>query len=295
MKIKKIKIDEYNNLSAFLFSDKPETLIIAGMHGNEKTGVILLNNIVKNLKVLDKKLPIAIIPCVNRHAYKSNTRLNLKDNLDLNRIFPATYGKKFSHKLARTLYKYAKGFSTIIDIHVFPGEHTLLCGVDLNNPDKYLKNLTKKYMEFLGLEVICRMDKKNEPEKGGSLCGLLQESGKIAFGIELPPIEILSFRDQKRIENNFLSFIKNIKNINHKKISFFKRQKYFSKEEGNFSPKVFPGNKVSKGDLVGVLVNKKGERKNIFSPYKGLLISIAYKQKVSYNRRLFVVGKKLSS
>ena len=103
------------------------------------------------------------------------------------------------------------------------------------------------------------MDKQNEPEKGGSLCGLLQESGKIAFGIELPPIEILSFRDQKRIENNFLSFIKNIKNINHKKISFFKRQKYFSKEEGNFSPKVFPGNKVSKGDLVGVLVNSNAK------------------------------------
>lgn len=62
---------------------KPTLMILAGMHGNERSGIELL----KNFPNIDlKKGSIIIIPEGNREAIKLNKRV-ASDNVNLNRVF----------------------------------------------------------------------------------------------------------------------------------------------------------------------------------------------------------------
>ena len=192
MKVEQIKIDKKNKIPVYLFGTEPKSLLMAGVHGDEKTGVVILKKIIKQLQNSKKSYPIAIIPCVNMQAYIANSRINPKDKIDFNRIFPVIKIKSESYQVGKVIQDFAEKFTTVIDIHVFTGQHTLMCGVDLNISKGKTQKKIKDLMSRIGMEAICRIDHTSEPQKDGSLCGYLQHKKILAFGIELPPLEGLT-------------------------------------------------------------------------------------------------------
>ncbi len=294
MKVEQIKIDKKNKIPVYLFGTEPKILLMAGVHGDEKTGVVILQKIIKQLQNNKKSYPVAIIPCVNLPAYQANSRVNPKDQIDLNRIFPVVKIKSQSYQIAKAIQNFAEKFTLVIDIHVFTGQYTLMCGVELNTKKDKLNKKVRRIMSQLGMEAICRMDHASEPKKDGSLCAYLQSKNMLAFGIELPPLEVLTKNNSKKIINNLITLVKN----SHKKTKIKKLQSYtrlhvFSEHTGIFSPKKIPGINLKKGDIVGILKEKNTKTLAVSSPFDGKLISVSYKKFVKKGDKIFVVGKRV--
>lgn len=296
MKVEQIKIDKKNNIPVFLFGTEPKILLMSGVHGDEKTGVLILKNIIKKLQNSNKSYPVAIIPCVNTRAYKANSRINPKDKVNFNRIFPVIKIKSESHQIGKAIQNFAGKFTIVIDIHVFTGQHTLMCGVDLNISKGKMQKKIKDMMSQIGMEAICRIDHASEPQKDGSLCAYLQHKKILAFGIELPPLEVLTKSNSDIITNNLIALIKDFqKGIKIKKLKSYTRLPVFSKNTGFFSPKTTPGLEIKKGDTIGNITEKNQQKLNISSSFNGKLISISYKKTVKNGDKLFVIGKKVKS
>src|SRR3989339_411950 len=296
MKVEQIKIDKKNKIPVYLFGTEPKSLLMAGVHGDEKTGVVILKKIIKQLQNSKKSYPIAIIPCVNMQAYIANSRINPKDKIDFNRIFPVIKIKSESYQVGKVIQDFAEKFTTVIDIHVFTGQHTLMCGVDLNISKGKTQKKIKDLMSRIGMEAICRIDHTSEPQKDGSLCGYLQHKKILAFGIELPPVEVLTKNNSDTIKNNLIALIKGFhKKIKVKKLKSYTRLPVFSEYAGFFSPNKIPGLEVRKGDNIGNIIEKNKQKLNINSPFNGRLISISYKKSVKNGDKLFVIGKKVKS
>lgn len=294
MKIEYIDINEINKIPVYLFSTVPKILVIAGIHGNEKTGVVILKKIIKQFKNSNRPYSVAIIPCVNLPAYRANLRVNPNDKIDLNRIFPATEIKSQSYLMAKKIQDFAKKFTVVIDLHVFTGQYTLTCGVDLNIANRKINKKIKQTMSQLELDAICRIDHVSEPKKDGSLCAYLQRQNILAFGIELPPLEVLTKTNSKNIIRGLTNLIKDSnKSIGLRKINSYIRLQYFSKYTGYFSPKKVPGLEIKKGDIMGILTKRDKKTLAINSPFNGRLISISYKKFVKMGNKLFVVGKNI--
>lgn len=296
MKINHINIDKKNKIPVFLFGAQPKILLMAGVHGDEKTGVLILKNIIKKLQHSNKSYPVAIIPCVNIRAYRANSRINPKDKTDFNRIFPVIKIKSESYRIGKAIQDFAEKFTTVIDIHVFTGQYTMKCGIDLNIKKNKVNRKIKNMMSQIGMEAICRIDHAIEPKKDGSLCAYLQHKKILAFGIELPPSEVLTKDNFDTIKNNLIDLIKSFhKKIKVKKLKSYIRLSVFSKNIGLFLPKKIPGLEVEKGDTIGNITEKNQRKLNISSPFDGRLISISYKKFIKKGDKIFVIGKKVKS
>jgi len=296
MKKSYIEIDKKNKIPVYMFGEQPKILLMAGIHGNEKTGVVILNNIVKRLRNSKQSYPVAIIPCVNLLAHQANLRVHPKDKIDLNRIFPVIKTTSESYKIAKLIQDFAEKFAIVIDIHVFVGQFTMICGVDLNIRSNEINKKIKRLMSQIGVEAICRISHVSEPKKDGSLCTYLQHKKILAFGIELPPLEVLTKNNADIIINNLLALIKGFHKKNKvKKLKSYTRLQVLSKYSGFFSPKKAPGLEVKKGDIIGNLTKNNQQNLNINTPFSGKLISVSYAKSVKISDKLFVIGKKIKN
>lgn len=297
MDIQNLKITGAIKLKVYTFGNRPRLLLLSGIHGDEKSGVLILKKMIKLLKKLDhSQTPaVSILPCANPEALSRSTRTNPHDLTDLNRSFPASRVRNHSQKIAKTLQDFAKNFKIIIDLHVFTKQKSLVCGVELRTGNNKTKKQIRKLMGALPLEAICRIDHQHEPAKDGSIAGYLQSLNRLAFGIELPPIEAKQKKQINQFTNNLISFSRNyetvLKKNPYRKLETFTRQQFFSTDAGDFQPFVSPGKKIKKGQIIGQIMLTNFSKINVKSPFNGVLISISYPRHVKKQEKLFVVGK----
>jgi predicted deacylase len=72
----------------FKSGDGPKVLLIAGNHGDEFEGQVLLMKLLKDLKLSNVKGQILILPAANAPAAYAGTRTSPLDDGNLNRLFP---------------------------------------------------------------------------------------------------------------------------------------------------------------------------------------------------------------
>lgn len=108
-KEKEVVVEKYK-----LGTGKPVLMVIAGMHGNERSGIELM----LNKREYDfKDGTMIILPEVNREASKNNKR-RADDGEDLNRVF-GVEKSSYSFKLAKQIEKIIKEEKPdiILDLH----------------------------------------------------------------------------------------------------------------------------------------------------------------------------------
>lgn len=94
---------------------KPVLMVIAGMHGNERSGIELMLN---NREYDFKKGTVIVLPEVNKEASENNKR-RAEDGEDLNRVFGIQKESSYSFKLAKQIEEIIKqeNPNIILDLH----------------------------------------------------------------------------------------------------------------------------------------------------------------------------------
>lgn len=98
--------------------DGPRLVAIAGVHGDEHDGPAALLDICDELDPSDLDGTLVVVPIANPPAFRTNTRWNVADGQNLNRIFPGEPDNSVSHRLARLLVdEVIPGANFVLTIH----------------------------------------------------------------------------------------------------------------------------------------------------------------------------------
>ena len=100
----------------------PRVLMIAGTHGNEKSGVVGLELLIKRIKENKINFPfrqLIIVPRVNKCGLMVNQReIPYSDPCsDINRCYPTKYGGETKGKIARKILNYVNMSDIVFDFH----------------------------------------------------------------------------------------------------------------------------------------------------------------------------------
>ena len=293
-KVGKIGSLEINIPIIKIGSGKPKLSIIAGIHGNETTGLFVIRKLLKKIKNI--KGTIEIIPSANPFAQATRTRVSVIDNFDLNRIFSGQNQRSISEHIANNILKIVKNSNLVIDLHSFDME-TPLMGI-LIKTDEKISEKNKKILEFFSPKQIWVLDTKGEEKKfEGSLGFQLNKIGITNIAIEMNQEENFSEEEIEHSVEGILRIMKKMKMINleikkeKQEIKFFKRREELSEESGIFTPSKNTNQKVKKGEIIGVITTiPEFREKKIKSHFSGKIMQISRKKMIMPGEKIAAIG-----
>ena len=290
-----VKIDL--KVTKFIGGKGPKALIINGIHGDEYTGLLVVEKLLKKMKKL--KGEVWVISSANPLAMVNNTRENPVDNLDLNRNFPGDMGQGLTQKLAATLLSIAKEADFVLDFHTF-SDPTVVTGIFMNTGKKRIDAKMLSFLKLFDPDVAWRLNlsTKDEQKYTGALGPVLAFAGVPNIAIELPPAWIVS---DEQIDRSVAGVLRILNDLGITRVPSPKEsgdlnvinlKTTFSEGSGIFISKRQLLDKVKKGDVVGELVDLSTfSKKRIRAMHSGVLVILKHNHLVGSGDRLFAVGK----
>lgn len=247
----------------------PRIMITAGVHGDEVTGIYTAE---KLIEYFNHNKPISgsikIMPRCNPVAMRQMTRRSFYDNADMNRIFPGDMDGSPTYRAAQNVWQESEGMDIIIDLHC--REHYAI---------PYILAIYDEFPEILDVctKISIKTLIKSEGTGGQFFTESCRKRGQRALIIELPNgtnpgtinfdaadscYEALLnfFRSKGMVEGNYM----------HNPPRAYGRLKdVTAKDLGLWLPNVDLGQKIKKGDAIGILNGK-----NIEAPEDGTLLMV---------------------
>lgn len=272
----------------------PRVAIVNGLHGEERTGALLMKRLIGQLPDLNGEL--ALIPFANPPSALANTRLTPEDAADLNRIFPGDPSGSLSQRIAAALYGYLQEFDLVVDIHSFPRMSMPFIGVFFDVGSRSQRRRIAALLRELDPDYIWKLNtQEGETAKAGSLVEALIARGTLAFAIEAPDIELISPETELRCTEGLLHIIEHVKaGTEHDglPIPAVERVPAVAVQRGIFIPRLGVHAPVNKGDVVGEIVALDTfESSPVIAPVSGTLLFVLRNTVVAPNQRVAIVGK----
>ncbi len=182
--VKRQKIICHSNFDLQRKPRKACTLIIGGMHGDEKAPIPILKKFITNyLKAKSNSKPVCIIPILNPDGYKANKRTNAHD-IDLNRNFPYNWSKEseefsgttpLSEPESEALYNFLLEFqpAKVVNLHWALSEIDADGKQSASLAKKMWNSLSQneKFYYQLKIQIKNTKGKKEYPGSLGQFCG----------------------------------------------------------------------------------------------------------------------------
>jgi predicted deacylase len=135
---------------------QPKIVLMAGVHGDEYEGQVVLNKLVNRLTPDKLRLSVVIVPCANPLACESGTRFSPDDNGNLANAFATTDAMTSTRAIASAIAQHLfSGADLVIDLHA--GGASLVyrpCALLLTHPDRKLQDRARSALEWLGVETV---------------------------------------------------------------------------------------------------------------------------------------------
>lgn len=261
---------------------KPYLIITSGIHGNEYSSDVLVNEL---LKIKPQKGRIKFINKINQEAYKSNKRFM---ESDLNRSFPGKEDGTYEERLAKKTLEKVKNADYVLDIHSFKMDSEVMT-VNFGGENFNLtKALTTKY------SWIVHLDNTFEQRYQNTFSFALTQRGIDNVCIELPALENL--REDHITESvegykNFLRYIGMLGgNAHDNNPKPLKRELGYSPSNGIFMPKSSIMEEVKKGDLIGKLITSDFKTVPVTAFKDGILTQVYPRSKVHKDMPIYGIS-----
>lgn len=245
----------------------PVLLVTAGVHPSEYPGMEAAMRLMNTTQPNDlKKGTLVVVPIVNTVGFESaEVNTNPIDNLNLNRIFPGDAGGTISHQLARRLLEVARKADYLIDLHGGDATEFLQPFTIWHRTGKpEVDRVTERMSRLFNTEFIWRMD---ELAYGGTFLDQVAGMGKPAVISEAGKLRTYEESDiqthAKGVENvmRFLGFKEGEPQVaaGLQQKEFNKFWSVISTRGGIVYPVAKPGDKITKGQVLGQINNIHGE------------------------------------
>ena len=272
---------------------KPKVLIMSGLHGDEATGLVIIQELLQRLESEKIKGSLTIIPTVNILGRAANSREETLGGKDLNRIIGKTERGTLTAKLIERLLTACRAHDLVIDIHTMM-TYSPIVAIFMNSGSAGVKTKSRRAIARFQPNVIWRLSpqKKEEIEYSGSLGPNLALSGVANFAIEAPKPETLTSEQLSQTVEGLLRILKN-RRAPKGKLPEVERVAVKARTAGLFLPQVDISAKIGKGQTLGKLILPDLEEEKIKAPISGVLLSHIGKEQIKEGDELLSIGKQL--
>ncbi|MFW5946395.1 MAG: succinylglutamate desuccinylase/aspartoacylase family protein [Candidatus Natronoplasma sp.] len=220
-----------------------KTLITAGIHGAE-IGSVLIAREIKGWVESRNVESVKVLPEINLEAVENKQRENPEDGKDLNRIFPGDENGTKSERIAHRIFKKAKDFDRLIDLHTY-GKNSWCVPYMLTD---LKRDANRELCEKVGL--------RNAVQTGGTGGQLFLETSDL--GIPSMIIEAGGaerFRGElEKVKRALLDLIFDEISKEKEEVTYYEDYERIRPDsDGYFEPNKKPGDNVNQGEVLGLL------------------------------------------
>jgi len=274
-----------------------KALILCGMHGDEYTGLLIINKVLEQIKEISGEL--WIIPSANPLAHALGSRVTPIDGYDLNRKFPGDRNKELTDRIASAIFGIAKKMDVVLDFHTF-SDPTVITSIFMNCGSRKTRNRTLNFVKIFNPDIVWQMNvqSKNELKFVTALGPKISFEGVPNIAIELPQHYEITPEQIRRAVDGTIRVLNEAK-ITNMKLERNKRTPIFvehseidSDISGIFISKKSLMEKVKKGDVIGSIIDINTFKKSRVTAHEsGVLMVLKNNQFVSTGDRIFTIGK----
>lgn len=301
IQIQKIRVDDETTLQVLQYgAGKPSALLLAGVHGDEKTGSALLYKLSKQLSSLEMRGSVSLLPITSPKTYTANQRVRPDDGHDLNRCFLGGVAptNSSSGRLVAAIQQLICQHELVVDIHAFPRQLTPIVGVFLQEGEVKLRQRSDELLQIFSPDVIWELGTQGEEsKKGGSVCSYALKLGISAFGFELADPEYYSAEQWDQMIQGLLRVLGKVGciSISLPAVSriiprYEKREVHRAPKDGMFIPFKQLLKPVAEGEAVGELVYVDGEHESFPAPHTGAVLTIAPQGQLQAKQKMFATA-----
>lgn len=243
-----------------------DILITAGVHGDELGSVLVARELKGWVEGKDLE-NVDILPNVNLRALESWQRENPEDGKDLNREFPGDKDGTVTERNAYDLFKKAKQYDCVIDLHTY------------GQGSRCLPYMLTDLNKGSNVQLCKQIGVKYGIQTGGDSGQLFLELSNIGI-----PAMIIEAGGSHYLRADIMgSVLKKLKEfiINDEQkedVTFFKEYTRFRPElKGFYKPNKKPGEHVKKGEILGYLDNEP-----VYSKHDGFVLGIKMEGKYDH-------------
>ena len=271
---------------------KPIISIIAGIHGNETSSLLVLDKLIGRLRHLSGT--VRIIFSANPPAAAEWRRMNSVDSLDMNRLFPGDKNKTITHRLAASLVEAVSDSDAVVDLHAFEMETPLMGILIAGNENKALIEAFSPKQAW-----VINSERNEERQFGRALSPVLSELGIPNIAVEMNSPQRIEETQVDECVDGILRVLSSHGMIDEKctrrPFRFFERTVVENPDEGIFVPSVSVFDTVEKGDVIGVLRKlPEFEEQRITASCKGTVMQLLHKCFVCPGAELAAIGREAS-
>jgi hypothetical protein len=216
--------------------------------------------------------------------------VNSFDNLDLNRSFPGDPKGTITQRIANVIFEEFKNCDLVIDIHTVTNVGEFM-GMELNTEKKAHVTATERFNRLLNPQAIWRA--VEGAKYANALDEALLREGVLGVGVEVPRLEFIDTQMMERIVDGLIAAIATkgkAKKLPSPIPVLANAKRYFSDFGGIYIPKMEVGQRISRGNVVGRVVDLTNfSEKLIRSKWDGVLFVQSSRKVLKTGDKVYVV------
>ena len=298
IQVQEIRVDDETTLHVLQHgSGKPSALLLAGVHGDEKTGPALLSELSNQLMSIERRGKVSLLPIASPKTYAANQRIHPDDGHDLNRCFLGGVAptNSPSGRLVAAIQQLIRQHEVVIDLHGFPHQLTPIVGVFLQEGETTLRQRSDELLRAFNPEVIWELGTQGEESKKlGSACSYALKQKIPALGFELADPEYYSEAQWDQVLTGLLRvlgkvgcIITSLPEVTRHIPRYEDRKVLRATNDGTFIPLKQLLEPMAKREAVGEMVYTDGEHKSFSAPHTGVVLTIAPQGQLQVKQKMF--------
>jgi hypothetical protein len=278
--------------------DGPTICITAGVHGTEYVGIDTAIRLSNKVKPDDVRGTLIVVPTVNVPGFEARTYVSPIDGVNIQGSFPGKSNGTISHLISYTVFReFISKSDYYLDLHggdIHESEIGFAGFFETGN--RRIDARSEQMAKALGFEYIWHTSRDGPMPKGSSWrigpeTGIPSALAEFGSGDKLMPEEVSAMCDGVLNVMRHLRIVKGraLKKAGQKTVAHFAPLRVT--QGGLFHVHVAPGDIVSRGDVVGEVINLQGEKiETVRSPTEGVVLALIHNPVVNSGDETVFLG-----
>ncbi|MFC1850202.1 succinylglutamate desuccinylase/aspartoacylase family protein [candidate division CSSED10-310 bacterium] len=280
-----------------LGSGTPILAIISGIHGNEISGLFVIEQFLKRLTTF--KGQINIIPSAYPLTQSLKMRLSPHDFKDLNRVFPGNPDKTFPEQIAYQLMKFLRESQSnlVIDFHSF-GLKNPIMAIYMHCGSPEVKQKSLQYINAFQPAMIWKLDcqEQIDIEYEAALGPSLASEGIPNFAVEMPQNYRMTEQEIQQACQGLERVMGTLGMLAYPEnpaaeVPMYVKDEYYCSKSGLFSPLKNIMAAVKQGEVIAKITGIPSFQETLVTaPNEGILLQIHDRSFITTGTAIFAMG-----